>query len=129
MNASMWWFYCETEDDVKFYRRHIIKKPEVVDWIREQQGAHYDDHDVDREPAKELNTDILGPLLANLSELDQTILRLHYVDMLKWREISEKLGYNLSYLWKREKRAMEKLRAIIDRDGLSPWRNDEEEND
>jgi len=129
MNSAAWWFACENDDDVKFYRRHIVKSPAVIDWIREQQGSYRDDHDIDdEEPKKELNTEILGPLLKNLSELDQKILRLHYVEALKWREIAAELGYNLSYLWKREQRAMEKLRAIMDRDGLSPWRKDVEEN-
>ena len=126
MNMSVWWLHCKTEEDTKFYRYHIIKKPETLDWIREQQGYHLDPHDDRQKPKKELNTDILGPLMKNLTEMDQRILRLHYVEGMKWKEISQTMGYNLSYLWKREKKAMEKLRAIIERDGLSPWRKDEQ---
>ena len=126
MNMSVWWLHCKTEEDTKFYRYHIIKKPETLDWIREQQGYHLDPHDDRQKPKKEYNTDILGPLMKNLTEMDQRILRLHYVEGMKWKEISQTMGYNLSYLWKREKKAMEKLRAIIERDGLSPWRKDEQ---
>ena len=126
MNMSAWWLYCKDEDDTRFYRYHIVKNHQVLTWLADQRGCTYQIHDVDdREPEKEFNTDILGPLLKNLSELDQKILRLRHAQGLKWQTVSDQLGYNLSYLWKREKRAMEKLRAIIDREGLSPWRDDE----
>lgn len=126
MNMSAWWLYCETEEDKAFYRRHIVKSVQTIDWIREQQGCHYDPHDVEKPPEKEYNTDLLKPLFKNLSKLDRQILTLRYAEQMKWKEIAVKLDYNLSYLWKREKRAMEKLRAIIERDGLSPWRKDEQ---
>jgi len=61
-------------------------------------------------------------LFQSISKLDREILRLRHEKGLKWQLISEVLGYNLSYLWKREKRAMEKMRAIIEREGYSPWR-------
>ena len=61
-----------------------------------------------------------------MSKLDRQILTLRYAEKMKRKEIAIKLNYNLSYLWKREKRAMEKLRAIIERDGLSPWRKEDE---
>jgi len=125
MNMSAWWLYCKDEDDKKFYRYHIVKSTATLEWLQDQRGCTYQDHDVeDRPPQKEINTDILGPLLANLSELDQTILKLRHAQGLKWQTVSDQLGYNLSYLWKREKRAMEKLRAIIEKQNLSPWRNE-----
>jgi DNA-directed RNA polymerase specialized sigma24 family protein len=135
MNARMWWWGCDDEDDVKWYRRHIIKKPEIVQWISDQQGRVVEDplelmiraEEEATEESKELDTDIIGVLFKGVSELDQKILRLRHEECLKWQDISDKLGYNLSYLWKREKRAMEKIRAIIKRDNISPWRKDEEE--
>ena len=57
MNSAAWWFACENDDDVKFYRRHIVKSPAVIDWIQEQRGCHYDVHDVgEEEPKKELTS-------------------------------------------------------------------------
>jgi len=126
MNSSVWWFGCKTEEDVAWYRRHINKPQSTLDWLQDQKGCVYQKHDVeDRDTSKELNTDILGPLFKNISALDQKILRMRHSECMKWQEISDELGYNLSYLWKREKRAMEKLRAIIDRDDLSPWRGND----
>ena len=43
MNCAAWWFVCKDEDDVKWYRRHIMKKTEVVQWISDQQGRYSDD--------------------------------------------------------------------------------------
>lgn len=123
MNMRAWWLDCECDEDVAFYRRHIVKPAATIDWIREQQQMAEEE---DLVPRKEINTDILKPLFKHISKLDQQILRMHYAEGMKWREISDRLGYNLSYLWKREKRALEKLRAIIDRDGLSPWRKEDE---
>ena len=115
------------EDDVKWYRRHVVKSSATLEWLQDQRGCCYQIHDVGEEPiSKEFNVEIIGPLFKNISELDRRILTLRYAEQMKWQMISDLLGYNLSYLWKREKRAMEKLRAIIDRDNLSPWRNNEE---
>ena len=130
MNCAPWWFVCKDEDDVKWYRRHIMKKTEVVQWISDQQGRYSDDplelliqaEEEAAEEQKELNTDILGVLFKELTELDRQILMLREAEGLKWKAISAQLGYNHSYLWKRHKRAMEKCRAIIDRDKLDPWR-------
>lgn len=123
MNMSAWWLTCKDEDDVQFYRRHIIKPVATIDWIIEQKGCVYQEHDVeDRDTSKEFNVEIIGPLFKNISAMDRRIIRLRHEEGKRWSEISKIMGYNLSYLWKREKRAMEKLRAIIERDGLSPWR-------
>ena len=130
MNCAARWFVCKDEDDVKWYRRHIMKKTEVVQWISDQQGRYSDDpleqliqkEEEAAEEPKELNTDIIGLFFKELSELDQKILMLREAEGLKWKDISQQLGYNHSYLWKRHKRAMEKCRAIIERDKLDPWR-------
>mgnify|MGYP003111354452 FL=1 len=125
MNMASWWLHCRNEDDKKFYRYHIVKNQQTMEWIIDKTGYYTDHEDEREEPRKEFNTDIIGVLFKDLSELDQKILRLRHAEAMKWKEISVILGYNLSYLWKREARAMKKLRAIIDRDGLSPWRKDE----
>lgn len=127
MNMAAWWIGLKDEDDIKWYRRHIRKSPQTMEWLQDQKGCCYQDCDKEEVEEKEWNVGVLEPLFKNISELDQKILRLHYAEGMKWQQISDELGYNLSYLWKREKRALEKLRAIIERDDLSPWRNDEEE--
>jgi len=130
MNARAWWVGITDEDDARFYRYHIIKSCDKIQWISDQQG-NYSESPEERmirleeeaeQKTKELNGDIIPLLFQSISKLDREILRLRHEKGLKWQLISEVLGYNLSYLWKREKRAMEKMRAIIEREGYSPWR-------
>ena len=113
-----WWVGLKDEDDKIWYRYHKSYKQTTIDWIIDQNECCYQTHSWDDEDAGEDieqpdPMEILGPLLKHISELDQNILMLRYGHNLKWREIGDKLGYNISYLWKREKRAMKLLRSLL----------------
>ena len=113
-----WWIdnKIETPEDAKWYRKHMNMSPQGLTNLVEDEYVR-----------RELNTDIVPQLMSCLSELDRRILQLHYIEGLKWREVAEELGYNLSYLWKREKRALAKMRALAESKGLKPHIDKEEE--
>jgi RNA polymerase sigma factor (sigma-70 family) len=118
MNMARWWVGLTDDDDKQWYRHHKGYKQTTIDWLIDQKGCCYQPHDdpIQDEPEdtpQRNPMEILGPLLENISELDRNVLMLRFGHGLKYREISEKLGYSVSYLWKREQRAMKKLREII----------------
>jgi len=113
-----WWIdnKIETPEDAVWYRKHMNMGSVALNNLVE-----------DGYISRELNVEILPQLLSVLSPLDRKILELHYIEGLKWREISVELGYNLSYLWKREKRALAKMRVLAESRGLKPHVCGEEE--
>jgi len=117
MNMARWWVGLTDEDDKKWYRHHKGYKQSTIDWLIDEKGCCYQPHDIveieEDDTPKPDPMVILGPLLKNVSELDRNVLMLRFGHGLKYREIAEKLGYSIAYLWKREQKAMKKLREII----------------
>lgn len=120
MSKKRWWKECEGEDDIAFYRRHIVKSASTIDWMRDTCGlAAYGEESSDRD----WNVECLDFLMSHIDERDAEIIRMRHGEGLKWKDISKALGYNLSYLWKRERRAMARLREVIAEHDLKPWRD------
>jgi RNA polymerase sigma-70 factor (ECF subfamily) len=111
------WIYSITNNElIDYYRRKRIKKPydDLKPFLKDEDVLKEIQKKQDKLQKNKLYKDILAILDKKLSMEERDIIIMHYIEGMKYKEISEIKDLNENTLRSKAHRALKKVKNLID---------------